>query len=457
MASALPAVGPGENPFLVYSAAVEDLLYPTPTPGFQGRVIVLWVLIGLALVMALLHLGLILFEGYQKKINVIWLFRLVGRSEGRYIITNAKLASNILSIINLVAFIFYNIDACNVFLRHAPEVHSYFWWACSTFGMLFQGWLMSWGLLQAHILTQERYQHKILGPFCINLLFLIGGVVLGSAVIATGLWNAFGGRDLWDAYVPVQASLAASAKKWTGTTDYGAILSLTVVISNLMESAAHYKTTRMVEFGLAAAVALIISFVNIGSLFLSRLLHQQIQFKTEQLRVAKGEVRGASKVSRMSIGVTSDATTTHEESSESRKRLTKSASGFADQQKQLATLRKVQRDLIFTSSALAIVAAAGSAICLSIAIQTRNIAQWPWYALEWAIIGVQWLYCPIILVLFTLLDWNILRTYWIRRRENKADPVDFPDEPIRITVMNRLSSTEVDGYAEEKEEDLSRD
>ena len=37
--------------------------------------------------MALLHLGLILFEGFQKGINVIWLFRLVGRPQGRYIIT----------------------------------------------------------------------------------------------------------------------------------------------------------------------------------------------------------------------------------------------------------------------------------------------------------------------------------------------------------------------------------
>ena len=99
--------------------------------------------------------------------------------------------------------------------------------------------------------------------------------------------------------------------------------------------------------------------------------------------------------------------------------------------------------------------------------------------MEWALTGVQWLYLPILTILFTLLNWNILRTYWIRRQENKlAGPMNIPEEPIKITVMSRLSSdfvmmspslakvqdgdsprtdgsgTDVDGYSDKEDEEL---
>lgn len=93
--------------------------------------------------------------------------------------------------------------------------------------------------------------------------------------------------------------------------------------------------------------------MNFGSLFLSRQLRRQIRFKTEQMRLAVEQHTAShgrnTKVSRIYIGVRSSATQSQiEDSTDARKRRTKPAGGsVADQRKQLATLQKVERDLIF--------------------------------------------------------------------------------------------------------------
>lgn len=43
----VPSVPPGTNPYTAYLAALDTLFYPTPTPGFKIRIIVLFVVHGL--------------------------------------------------------------------------------------------------------------------------------------------------------------------------------------------------------------------------------------------------------------------------------------------------------------------------------------------------------------------------------------------------------------------------
>ena len=99
-----------------------------------------------------------------------------------------------------------------------------------------------WGLLQAHILTQEKYQHKILGPVCINLSYVVGGVILFAAMVATGIYNAYAGLALWNAYRMVMYTLAKLAVSYSGTPNMTDMLALSPAISSLMNAAENYKT-----------------------------------------------------------------------------------------------------------------------------------------------------------------------------------------------------------------------
>lgn len=141
---------------------------------------------------------------------MFWAFRLVQRSSGGLIVTkcvaprscihrasgfatderltpslgvnSTKLFGTTLSIINLSAQLAYTYTNYSVYADHASQSHLYEWRALPTFSLLIQGWLLSWGLLQAYVLTQEKYDLAF-RPRTLNWLFVGGGVAVCSAVL----------------------------------------------------------------------------------------------------------------------------------------------------------------------------------------------------------------------------------------------------------------------------------
>ncbi|KAL8283756.1 hypothetical protein RQP46_005551 [Phenoliferia psychrophenolica] len=366
-----------DNPFAVYASFIEALVYPTPATGFRKRLISLWVLIGVAVLLALVQLALVLVEGRQRGTNVIWIFRRVRRPQGRYIVTNAKLASTLLSIVNLLVLTFYNLDLYHVFLQKGPQNHSFFWWSYFILGFLAQGWVVAWGILQALILTLERDQHVLLSPWFINSM------------------------------------------SWNGTPNFADVLPLMNQFDAMESASAWYNRP--------ASVLTIINDglqVNIASLSLSRVLNRQIRAKTERLRLNGGIHSADSKGSARAAA----------------------PKNVADQRAQLVALRKVERDLIFTSSTLLLMTVAGAVACLRIAMLSREgTPKWSWATTEGSLLSVQWIFVPMILLLFILLDGNSLRSNWRRSEENRmVDPHPFPVEPIRINITPRHDLMESD-------------
>ncbi|BGP35719.1 hypothetical protein JCM10296v2_007571 [Rhodotorula toruloides] len=110
----LPVVPAGQNPFVVYRAAIEASARSTPTDGFAARLVVLLA------VLSIIY-WLLLYRDWKRtgRGNPTWLFRIVERPSGRYIVTNLKLALTFFTVVAsalLLAFIaetyqFYVLDA----------------------------------------------------------------------------------------------------------------------------------------------------------------------------------------------------------------------------------------------------------------------------------------------------------------------------------------------------------
>ncbi|KAL8280914.1 hypothetical protein RQP46_006593 [Phenoliferia psychrophenolica] len=358
--------------------------------------------------MAVLRLGLVLYEGHRKGVNPLWIFRRVYRPLGHYTITNVKLASDVFSIFTLIIFIFFALNIRSVYLDHANGAAQSALRACAIFGMLLQGWIVSFGLLQAHVITQESHQKGLLAPTRLNTMFVAGGLFVAIPVVASGVWNAIVGKTFYGTIHSLQTQLLDLEQSGTGNASLttAEVTRLKSGLVTLSESSEPYKNTLVALASFTAIVAGIIFFVNVGSFILVRLLRHQIEKDASE----KG-IRSDGK--HMAVHASKTGTAAHDD----------------------PRLRKAERYMLYSSISLATLAATGVALCVAIAVMTSNGSMLKtWMNTEFGLLSIQWLYAIVILILCTFR--TLVDIEDVVERRSKALPQMAPNSFLSITLAD---------------------
>ncbi|KAM0745858.1 hypothetical protein T439DRAFT_151435 [Meredithblackwellia eburnea MCA 4105] len=415
----IPAVPAGENPYKIYNDALKGLVYLVPSPGFKPRLIVLFAVLGAALLVSVFNIALSIEEARRKQVNPFWCFRLVERHSGRFIVTNTKFISSVLSVTNLVLFIIYINDCWLVYISNQPPSHTAGWRALPTFFVVFQGWLVSWGLLQAYLLTPERSGQKYLTATVANSLFVAGGLVLGAAVLATAILNLLAGKELFRQFESLSAVLVSLESQWTGTeTDLTSLLKLAPMLKSINKASTDYQRAMGVEFGMAAGVACTICLINLGSILLFRVLRQQIASKADRI-LQTTDLNTSMSAQHFSPEIDDhvvmsprmDGVGERRPSRKEIREIARRPSGTeVEAARQLVLLQKAEVDLFYMTVALILICALCAGLCLNIAIQARGTTLLTnWTQLEFCLTGVQWMFGVSLIISFTAVNINGLR------------------------------------------------
>ncbi|KAI5476019.1 hypothetical protein MNV49_000491 [Pseudohyphozyma bogoriensis] len=225
-----------------------------------------------------------IWEGRRKKVNVFWVFRLVQRPSGRYVVTNTKTVSIVLSLITFPVLYGYIHATWTVYLDHGSQATLTAWFSLPAFGFILHGWLVAWGLLQAYLLTPDYSDKSVVSARVANAVFVGGGAVLCLGVLAAGILNSVRGHTVWVAYRAVRTRLVEDEAAWDGTTSIAALLALQGPLSNLTKAAGRLRVSGVALYSLNAVSAFCIGLVTLFSLGLTRLLRTQIHHKVTQIQ-----------------------------------------------------------------------------------------------------------------------------------------------------------------------------
>lgn len=132
-----PQVPADADPFSTFHNFYDNLVWVDPSPGYRTR---LGVLGALVILMALLALSLLAALAIFQR-ERFWLFRLVKREGGRYIVGNGLLIVPLFALALVPAFIGNFITDGDTYLAHGEQSSSDTW-SVSVFPILFAGsWL----------------------------------------------------------------------------------------------------------------------------------------------------------------------------------------------------------------------------------------------------------------------------------------------------------------------------
>lgn len=302
--TSLPA---GTNPYVVYSALLHAALYRPSPRLYPLRLYLLLALLSLVVALALAYIAVLFLDGRRRvpdgaggggggggaasrrpgPSKNMWLFRVARKSnEEGYIVTNAKLQAAVWAVVTGIVMIAALDDVKEVTLDGGPVNQFSGWRSFATVPLLVQAWLVTWGSLQAFILTTTQTDKRILSPRVVNGLFVGGGVVLFGGLVAAAVVNTLSGNSVWHEYVAIQARLATLAAGWSADQSPADQLapasSLVPLMAHLTDLTNYARDTNIAALALLMAVPFVTAVVNVGSVLLARLVRKQLSFHIQQ-------------------------------------------------------------------------------------------------------------------------------------------------------------------------------
>ncbi|ORY88743.1 hypothetical protein BCR35DRAFT_329653 [Leucosporidium creatinivorum] len=230
-----------QNPFADFAVAMEQQFYVPMYQGYRARVWALYGLLGFTLLVALLYLGLTVYDLERKQ--KFWVCRIVQRPQGRYLIVNQYLyypfgcaITSILWVAGYVPFLE------SIFLRHAKGTWSFYWVYLHMVPAYIHAFLTTAIVLGgANLMATPGGSRHLLPPWISNGLlistpFLVVIVVVPS-VRAGDAWRR--GDDVWEglfAEVKRNATTFASEGTQLSSVDYqSTIQSLTSRVATALQ------------------------------------------------------------------------------------------------------------------------------------------------------------------------------------------------------------------------------
>lgn len=80
--------------------------------------------------------------------------------------------------------------------------------------MLIQGWLITWGSLQAFLLSTDHHHRQMLSPRIANSLFIGVGTLLLCASVAIATANIIGTGKVLREYTALRNAMSAFERRW---------------------------------------------------------------------------------------------------------------------------------------------------------------------------------------------------------------------------------------------------
>ncbi|GAA5827903.1 hypothetical protein JCM11251_007723 [Rhodosporidiobolus azoricus] len=300
----LPQVEPGENAFLVYRLAIRGILNPTPSAGFRARLWTLFALTGYAIVLAIALLITMAID-YRRRKRPFWLYRLVSRPNGRFLVGNQHALFAILSIVAAAILIGFLNNTRRVVLLLKYQQRAFFWRTLVWIPMILHAWVSSWANLQAAILSGQKVtQQHLLSPRVANGVYVGGIVTLLVPITVLDVYSGFSWRHTWKKALELRDILIArAASDPTIPADQAAAV-IDAPLARLNDELRFFGKTQRAVSALYVLAMVIIIAVNIGGLGLLFTLRRQIKFNTRRLT---GNMRSATFPGRSALPVTPDA------------------------------------------------------------------------------------------------------------------------------------------------------
>ncbi|KAM0749879.1 hypothetical protein T439DRAFT_326774 [Meredithblackwellia eburnea MCA 4105] len=438
--STLPNVPEGENPYTAYLQTVDTFAYNHPTSGFSARLFVLMGLIAVAIVANFAILGLVWLD-QRRRGAPFWVFRKVKREGGAHLTTNVKIIMPSAAILILFAILGYVVDAYQAFILHGSMGRLGGWRAGLTLPMIWGGWLVTFGGLQAYLLT-NTHKTRILTPRVVNILFFgVGGLLccghIAAVTIASVAYN-----EAFAELVQVVALMKEREKTWTTDESTTAVLfSLAPQLLVLLKKYHKLEATTSGMFYYVGALALFLFLINIGSLSLLFTVRKQIQAKMgafgeqgkynnaageeglEGVPAAAGgaSTSGAGRGSGSGTGSGSGHHRSGEGSGHgsgsgpSRAQIRRMARGemqtaVTEHARQIASLQRAERDLMVVAFSIMALSSGGTALCFLVAVLIRQdkFFTLPWPVLEFVYFSTYWGFIGIIYVFSGVLLHNTI-------------------------------------------------
>ncbi|GAA6037716.1 hypothetical protein JCM8097_002304 [Rhodosporidiobolus ruineniae] len=281
----LPDVPEGENPFEFWRWAIRGLLNPTPTPGFAARLGVLWALMGYGLVVAFVYLA-VMFVEYRRRGRKFWLWRIVTRPNGRFVVGNQHALFAICSIVSCGVLLGYGINTRRVVLLLKYQQRAFFWRSLVWVPMILHAWISSFSNLQAAILSSQKATNKhLLSPVVANTLYIAGIIIVLLPIIVLDAYSGFSWRRTWSRALTLKASLISHAATYdpSRTSIEQAVADIAAPLDSLNHELDFFGKTQRAVAGLYVLAMLVIIAANIGGLGLLFTLRKQIKFNTRRL------------------------------------------------------------------------------------------------------------------------------------------------------------------------------
>ncbi|GAA5888404.1 hypothetical protein JCM6882_008609 [Rhodosporidiobolus microsporus] len=297
----LPDVDPGENPFLVFRATIRGILNPTASDGFKARLLVLFALMGYAIVLSFAYLTVMAID-YRRRKKRFWLWRLVTRPNGRYIVGNQHAIFAICTIISSCILIGFTNNTRRVVLLLKYQQRAFFWRTLVWIPMILHAWLSSWANLQAAILSgQKATNQHLLSPRVANIIYIAGIILLLLPILVLDIYSGFSWRRTWEKAILLRNILISRAITDPDMPVEEAAAIAQPPLDVLNGELQFFGKTQRAVSGLYILAMVIIVAVNIGGLGLLFTLRKQIKFNTRRL---SGNMRTNTFPGRSTIPVT---------------------------------------------------------------------------------------------------------------------------------------------------------
>ncbi|KAI5480432.1 hypothetical protein MNV49_000585 [Pseudohyphozyma bogoriensis] len=408
----LPNVPAGTNPFPVYCAALEAIFTRTPSKGFKVRLMVLGAISAVGITVSLVHLVVMFIEGRRRGASPFWIYKIVSREGGAYIVCNARLLTCVFGGINLTLFVGIIHALFTVFFHNAPETNITGWFTFPMISMVVHGWIVAWGLVQAFLLTPD--QARLVPARAANIVFLGGGSLLLTALIISASFTTTSFRKATGHYVALMDALGPLEAGWTGTLNVTQILPLEDTLMKMEIDFDDYAKAGSALYLLATLSAFVICAVNGYSLGLARLIRGQIDWRVERLsegwpmqrvhtiecEAANGDVPAGRPAPSVSA-IRRMANCPCPEAGEQK----------TTQAQDIMALVKAKRDLVLvcTTTTFVDVLLGGYSAWICSNYFRRVALNIPWHTFEFSMTGFLWIYGSGVLVGHCFLVGNAIR------------------------------------------------
>ncbi|GAA6027345.1 hypothetical protein JCM8097_002612 [Rhodosporidiobolus ruineniae] len=215
--SYLPQPPAGANPYEFWWALAHSILYRAPPSheAYEDRLIVLDVLLGYLLVVAVVGLVTTIVDSRRRKKD-LFLWRVVKRERGRFIVGNQRLLEPILTII-VSAILLAHVAVEHRWVHEKGSYSSVASLRLATWIAVFlQLWIVSWASLQSFILSAGSSHPALrwIRPIVANCIFLVLGIGFVVILITGVSLASVSATTIWHNYKDLKPLLESAAETW---------------------------------------------------------------------------------------------------------------------------------------------------------------------------------------------------------------------------------------------------